>query len=163
VLTEKIVEGASFVAVDAGPDMVAAARARGLDARVMDGQKLTFSAEFEAVFSNAALHWTRDQEAVLAGVHRALRPRGRRGDGRPQQQRRNHRCIELGPRPPQAQRALVQLGRGTMAISSTQNPALSSFLRYASAVAKYHEGFTNRPRSLAGHLCRRFSRCRDGA
>ena len=57
VLTEKIVAaGAMVVAVDAGPDMIAAARARGLDARVMDGQKLTFTNEFDAVLSNAALH-----------------------------------------------------------------------------------------------------------
>jgi trans-aconitate methyltransferase len=78
VLTEKIVAvGATVVAVDAGPDMVTAARARGLDARVMDGQKLTFEGEFDAVFSNAALHWMRDQQAVLAGVHRALKPGGR--------------------------------------------------------------------------------------
>ena len=78
VLTEKIVAaGADVVAVDAGPDMIAAARARGIDARVMDGQKLAFAGEFDAVFSNAALHWMRDQEAVLAGVHRALKPGGR--------------------------------------------------------------------------------------
>ena len=78
VLTEKIVAaGATVVAVDAGPDMVAAARARGIDAKVMDGQKLTFTGEFDAVFSNAALHWMRDQQAVLAGVRRALRPGGR--------------------------------------------------------------------------------------
>lgn len=78
VLTEKIVAaGATVVAVDAGSDMVAAARARGLDARVMDGQRLSFSNEFDAVFSNAALHWMRDQRAVLAGVHRALKPGGR--------------------------------------------------------------------------------------
>jgi trans-aconitate methyltransferase len=57
--------------------MVAAARARGLDARVIDGQRLSFTAEFDAVFSNAALHWMRDQDAVLAGVRRALRPGGR--------------------------------------------------------------------------------------
>jgi trans-aconitate methyltransferase len=78
VLTEKIAAaGATVVAVDAGPDMIAAARARGIDARVMDGHKLVFAGEFDAVFSNAALHWMRDQEAVLAGVRRALRPRGR--------------------------------------------------------------------------------------
>src|SRR5205823_738911 len=78
VLTEKIMAaGASVVAVDAGPDMVAAARARGIDARVMDGQRLAFDGEFDAVFSNAALHWMRNQEAVLGGVHRALKPGGR--------------------------------------------------------------------------------------
>jgi trans-aconitate methyltransferase len=78
VLTEKIAAaGAVVVAVDAAPDMVAAARARGLDARVVPGQSLAFEREFDAVFSNAALHWMRPQEAVLAGVRRALKPGGR--------------------------------------------------------------------------------------
>ena len=77
-LTEQLVAaGADVVAVDGGPDMVAAARARGLDAHVMDAQKLTFEAEFDAVFSNAALHWMRDADAVIAGVARALKPGGR--------------------------------------------------------------------------------------
>jgi trans-aconitate methyltransferase len=43
----------------------------------MDGQKLTFKREFDAVFSNAALHWMRDHQAVLAGGHRALKQGGR--------------------------------------------------------------------------------------
>ena len=74
VLTEKIVAAG---AVDAAPDMVAAARARGIDARVMPGQNLTFDPEFDAVFSNAALHWMHPPEAVLSGVRRALKPGGR--------------------------------------------------------------------------------------
>jgi trans-aconitate methyltransferase len=78
VLTEKILAaGASVVAVDAAPDMVAAAKARGLDARVVPGQSLAFDREFDAVFSNAALHWMRPQEPVLDGVRRALKPDGR--------------------------------------------------------------------------------------
>jgi trans-aconitate methyltransferase len=78
VLTEKIAAlGAKVVAVDAAPDMVAAAKARGLDARVVPGQSLAFDGEFDAVFSNAALHWMRPQEAVLDGVRRALKPGGR--------------------------------------------------------------------------------------
>jgi SAM-dependent methyltransferase len=78
VLTEKIsAAGARVVAVDAAPDMVAGARARGIDARVMGGQSLTFDCEFDAVFSNAALHWMRPPEAVLTGVRRALKPGGR--------------------------------------------------------------------------------------
>ena len=78
VLTERIVaSGAAVVAVDAAPDMVAAACARGIDARVMRGQDLTFEREFDAVFSNAALHWMRPPEAVLSGVRRALKPGGR--------------------------------------------------------------------------------------
>jgi SAM-dependent methyltransferase len=65
------------VAVDAAPDLIAAAKARGLDARLMDGQTLPFAAEFDAVFSNAALRWMRDADAVIASVKRALKPGGR--------------------------------------------------------------------------------------
>jgi len=72
-LTEQLIQrGARVVGVDASPDMVAAARARGIDAQVMDATQLTFEAEFDAVFSNAVLHWIHDQDAVLAGVARAL-------------------------------------------------------------------------------------------
>ena len=79
VLTEKLAAaGATVVGVDGGPDMVAAARKRGLDAHVMDGQKLTFNCEFDAVFSNAAIHWMKDDpDGVIAGVWRALKPGGR--------------------------------------------------------------------------------------
>jgi SAM-dependent methyltransferase len=57
--------------------MVAAAKARGLDARIADGQALGFDGEFDAVFSNAALHWMLDPAAVARGVFRALNPGGR--------------------------------------------------------------------------------------
>ena len=78
VLTAKIAAaGAQVVAVDAAPDMVAAAKAKGLDAHVVPGQRLAFEREFDAVFSNAALHWMHPTEAVLAGVARALKPGGR--------------------------------------------------------------------------------------
>lgn len=78
VLTSQIAaSGATVVGVDASPDMIAAARARGLDVRVMDARALLFSEEFDAVFSNAALHWIPEADAVLAGVARALRPGGR--------------------------------------------------------------------------------------
>jgi len=76
-LTVKIAEVATVVAVDASADQISAARAHGLDARVMDGTKLAFENEFDAVFSNAALHWMRDPDAVIAGVWRALKPGGR--------------------------------------------------------------------------------------
>ena len=69
--------GASVVGVDASPELVAAARDRGLDARVADARSLPFEEEFDAVFSNAVLHWIRPPEAVLSGVWRALKPGGR--------------------------------------------------------------------------------------
>ncbi|MEX2201872.1 MAG: methyltransferase domain-containing protein [Dongiaceae bacterium] len=78
VLTEKLVAaGADVVGVDASAEQVAAACTRGLDARVMDGERLSFDREFDAVFSNAALHWMRNPEAAIDGVRRALRPGGR--------------------------------------------------------------------------------------
>jgi Trans-aconitate methyltransferase len=69
--------GAIVTGVDASPEQVAAAEARGLDARVADGCRLPFDGGFDAVFSNAALHWMNDHDAVLAGVRRALKPGGR--------------------------------------------------------------------------------------
>ncbi len=77
-LTEALIAaGAEVVGVDASEDMVAAARRRGIDARLADATRLEFHGAFDAVFSNAALHWMRDADAVIAGVHRALRPGGR--------------------------------------------------------------------------------------
>src|SRR5437763_15349053 len=72
VLTEKIAgSGAAVVGVDAAPDMVDAAKKRGLDALVMAGADLRFTREFDAVFSNAALHWMKsDPDAVIAVVAR---------------------------------------------------------------------------------------------
>lgn len=69
--------GATVVGVDASENLLEAARARGIDARLMDGQALRFRDEFDAVFSNAALHWMPRAEDVLAGVHRALKEGGR--------------------------------------------------------------------------------------
>jgi SAM-dependent methyltransferase len=79
VLTEQLVAaGCTVVGADASAEFVATARERGIDAVLADGQALPFREEFDAVFSNAALHWMkRDPDAVLAGVHRALKPGGR--------------------------------------------------------------------------------------
>jgi trans-aconitate methyltransferase len=57
--------------------MISAAKALGLDARVMDGHALQFNSEFDAVFSNAALHWLKEPDKVVDGVWRALNPGGR--------------------------------------------------------------------------------------
>jgi trans-aconitate methyltransferase len=77
-LTEQLAAtGAIVTGVDASSSMVAAARARGLDIHEQSATALAYESQFDAVFSNAALHWIRDAPAVLAGVHRALRPGGR--------------------------------------------------------------------------------------
>jgi trans-aconitate methyltransferase len=77
-LTRRIAEsGATVVGVDYSPEMIAAAQKQGLDARHASGEALSFEQEFDAVFSNAALHWMNDHDAVLQGVYRALKPGGR--------------------------------------------------------------------------------------
>jgi SAM-dependent methyltransferase len=78
VLTEQLRNrGCRVIGVDASAGMIAAAHARGLDARVADAHELAFDGEFDAVFSNAALHWMIKPGKVLDGVARALMPDGR--------------------------------------------------------------------------------------
>lgn len=78
VLTLKLQDlGCQVVGVDASADFILAAQGLGLDARLMDGHQLPFHAEFDAVFSNAALHWMTEPAEVIAGVWRSLKPGGR--------------------------------------------------------------------------------------
>jgi trans-aconitate methyltransferase len=78
VLTKKLQDmGCEVVAVDGSVAQVEAARSLGLDARVMDGYELSFENEFDAVFSNAVLHWMKRAGVICAGVWRALKPGGR--------------------------------------------------------------------------------------
>jgi SAM-dependent methyltransferase len=79
VLTEKLVAfGAQVVGIDQSKEMIAAAVRRGLDARVMDACALVFENEFDAVFSNAVLHWIKDDpDTPIRGAFRALRTGGR--------------------------------------------------------------------------------------
>jgi trans-aconitate methyltransferase len=77
-LTEEIANaGASVTGADSSDAMLAAAKKRGLNVVKASGDALPFADEFDAVFSNAALHWIADAEAVIAGVHKALCPGGR--------------------------------------------------------------------------------------
>ena len=58
VLTQKLIaQGAHVVGIDNSLEMIAVARQRGIDASVMDARALVFENEFDAVFSNAVLHW----------------------------------------------------------------------------------------------------------
>lgn len=72
------------VGVDLSANMVAHARAQhcreaagNLTFLQADAAALPFDAEFSVVFSNATLHWVRDQRAAVHGIARALRPGGR--------------------------------------------------------------------------------------
>lgn len=78
VLTQKLAEaGCEVVGVDSSPGQVEAARSRDVNAQLVDCHELTFDGEFDAVFSNAALHWMQRPDRVIRGVHRALEPGGR--------------------------------------------------------------------------------------
>jgi SAM-dependent methyltransferase len=78
-LTERIAAaGAKVTGVDASPNMVAATRARGIAAEDGSAESLPFAdRSFDAVFSNAVLHWVRGQDAMMTEVRRVLRPGGR--------------------------------------------------------------------------------------
>ena len=77
-LTERIAAvGAHVVGIDPSAELLAAARARGLEVQLADARALTFENEFDAVFTNAVLHWIPELDIVLTQVHRALRPHGR--------------------------------------------------------------------------------------
>ena len=77
-LTQKIVErGATVVGIDNNLSMVAAAKARRLDARLMDAAELKFAEAFDAAFSNATLHWVLDKERAARAIWFALKNGGR--------------------------------------------------------------------------------------
>ena len=78
VLTKRLVDlGCEVLAVDSSVPQIEAARKIGLNAFAIDAEDLPYHEEFDAVFSNAALHWIKRADAVIAGVDRALKPGGR--------------------------------------------------------------------------------------
>ena len=77
-LTKRIAERrATVTGIDDSLEMIRAAHANGVDTLVVDAADMHFDREFDAAFSNAALHWMRDREAVASGIFRALKPGGR--------------------------------------------------------------------------------------
>ncbi|TNY18763.1 cyclopropane-fatty-acyl-phospholipid synthase [Rhodotorula diobovata] len=90
-LLPAVLPGGSIVGLDASPDLLARAQANAasLSAAVRDAiswvhrdghdlDGLQRNGEFDAVFSNAALHWMkRDPAKVVRGVHGLLKPGGR--------------------------------------------------------------------------------------
>lgn len=79
-LTQKIADrGAEVTGVDASPEMIGQARQNYPNLRFVleDAARLQFENAFDAVFSNAALHWMLDADGVVRAVARALRQGGR--------------------------------------------------------------------------------------
>jgi trans-aconitate methyltransferase len=79
-LTARIAEaGAEVVGIDSSPEMVEEAKRQypGIPFGVADAREFRFDEPFDAVFSNAVLHWVKPPEQAVACVRRALKPGGR--------------------------------------------------------------------------------------
>jgi SAM-dependent methyltransferase len=82
VLTKQILDsGATVVGVDLNAEFVQSTRRLGIESIHADAQQAlptSRNGTFDAVFSNAALHWMRDDpDAVIRSVHCMLKPGGR--------------------------------------------------------------------------------------
>lgn len=79
-LTRAIADrGAHVTGIDRDPAMIAQARANypDLPFKVGDATHLAIDRPYDAVFSNAVLHWVHDAEGAAASIRRALQPGGR--------------------------------------------------------------------------------------
>lgn len=79
-----LVPTGTVLGIDSSTEMVRLARNQfppntiaNLQFRQIDARQLSFKARFNVIFSNAALHWVRDHQPILAGISRSLRPGGR--------------------------------------------------------------------------------------
>jgi trans-aconitate methyltransferase len=78
ILTRKITDlGCTVVGLDSSPEFVSSARKLGLEIVEQDAAEMTFDHCFDAVFSNAALHWMKNADIINQRVARALRSNGR--------------------------------------------------------------------------------------
>ncbi|MGN6617128.1 MAG: class I SAM-dependent methyltransferase [Ilyomonas sp.] len=80
ILTEKLAEsGAKVTGIDASAEMIAKAKEAYPNIRffVKDATNFSFDEPFDAVFSNATLHWINEQEKALQCIHNCLKPGGR--------------------------------------------------------------------------------------
>ena len=79
-LTARIAEaGVEVVGIDSSPEMIAEARRLfpSIAFEVADARDFAFDEPFDAVFSNAVLHWVKPPEEAIACIRRALGPGGR--------------------------------------------------------------------------------------
>jgi trans-aconitate methyltransferase len=79
-LTQQISDrGAQILGIDSAPSMIAQALQNypALSFRVADATNLPFVEQFDAIFSNAVLHWVKPPETAIANMWKALKPGGR--------------------------------------------------------------------------------------
>ena len=79
-LTQDIAELAGqVVGVDSSVSMIEEAKQKypALEFQVRDIRELNYQDEFDAIFSNAALHWVKDAEKAAKSMYASLKPGGR--------------------------------------------------------------------------------------
>lgn len=79
-LTKKIAEaGTKVIGLDSSAEMIAAARENypEINFVIADAADFSFDEPFDAIFSNAALHWVHRVEEAIVCMSRALKPGGR--------------------------------------------------------------------------------------
>ena len=79
-LTQEIAaQGAIAIGIDKAPTMISQARNNypNLQFEVADATNFHFEEPFDAVFSNATLHWIKEPERVISCIWQALKPGGR--------------------------------------------------------------------------------------
>lgn len=71
--------GAIVTGIDAAQSMIEAAKEKypTIHFSVQDGEQFSFDRPFHAVFSNAAIHWMKNQQKVVQNCYDALLPNGR--------------------------------------------------------------------------------------
>lgn len=69
--------GAKVVGVDLSGNMVAKTKEKGIEAYVMSATELPYEDEFDAIFSNAVLHWVKEPDVAIERIYRGLKPGGR--------------------------------------------------------------------------------------
>ena len=72
-------QGAEVVGIDLSPEMIAQAKANhpSVEFAVADAANFYFDDKFDAVFSNAALHWVKNHNGMMRSVYESLKPGGR--------------------------------------------------------------------------------------
>ncbi|GLX68366.1 class I SAM-dependent methyltransferase [Paenibacillus glycanilyticus] len=71
--------GAKVIGMDQSASMIATAKTKfsGIDFLVGDGEQFEVDHPFDAIFSNAALHWMKDADGVIKSVRNGLKTGGR--------------------------------------------------------------------------------------
>lgn len=79
-LTKEVADaGARVIGIDSSSSMIATARAAypEIEFLVADAREFSFPFSFDAIFSNATLHWIEEAEQVIQRIAAALKPNGR--------------------------------------------------------------------------------------